>query len=151
MSCQQHAFHLSSRIKPQDLDFIKPVLPLKNFRSAMCMCSCLIQVEGLYEKYCIQWRICQGAVNMKQAFSLSPSSRASTESLLELNRNHRHSLEVHTHTQKPKEYLCNVYARVTNWSRLAYIKTSSFQFKLIIKTRKILIKKNKTKKNSSPL
>ncbi|KAB5583908.1 hypothetical protein PHYPO_G00101230 [Pangasianodon hypophthalmus] len=51
------------------------------------------KVEGLYEIYCIQWRLCQGAVNMKRAFSLSPSSRASRESLLELNRNHRHSLE----------------------------------------------------------
>ncbi|XP_053539565.1 RIPOR family member 3 [Ictalurus punctatus] len=51
------------------------------------------KVEGLYETYCIQWRLCQGAVNMKQAFSLSPSTRASQESLLQLNRNHRHSLE----------------------------------------------------------
>ncbi|KAF4083596.1 hypothetical protein AMELA_G00143750 [Ameiurus melas] len=51
------------------------------------------KVEGLYETYCIQWRLCQGAVNMKRAFSLSPSSRASQESLLQLNRNHRHSLE----------------------------------------------------------
>ncbi|XP_076003401.1 RIPOR family member 3 [Genypterus blacodes] len=51
------------------------------------------KVEELYETYCIQWRLCQGAVNMKRAFSLSPSSRASRESLLELNRNHRHSLQ----------------------------------------------------------
>ncbi|KAG7478264.1 hypothetical protein MATL_G00078570 [Megalops atlanticus] len=51
------------------------------------------KVEELYETYCIQWRLCQGAVNMKKAFSLSPSSRASRDSLLELNRNHRHSLE----------------------------------------------------------
>ncbi|KAG7326695.1 hypothetical protein KOW79_010096 [Hemibagrus wyckioides] len=51
------------------------------------------KVEGLYETYCIQWRLCQGAVNMKRAFSLSPSSRESRESLLELNRNHRLSLE----------------------------------------------------------
>ncbi|XP_060775139.1 RIPOR family member 3 isoform X5 [Neoarius graeffei] len=51
------------------------------------------KVEGLYETYCIQWRLCQGAVNMKRAFSLSPSSRASRESLLKLNCNHRHSLE----------------------------------------------------------
>ncbi|XP_030276374.1 RIPOR family member 3 isoform X1 [Sparus aurata] len=50
-------------------------------------------VEELYETYCIQWRLCQGAVNMKRAFSLSPSTRASRESLLELNRNHRHSLQ----------------------------------------------------------
>nr|XP_046240994.1 RIPOR family member 3 isoform X2 [Scatophagus argus] len=51
------------------------------------------KVEELYETYCIQWRLCQGAVNMKRAFSLSPSTRASRESLLELNRNHRHSLQ----------------------------------------------------------
>ncbi|KAM7401580.1 hypothetical protein PAMP_016885 [Pampus punctatissimus] len=51
------------------------------------------KVEELYETYCIQWRLCQGAVNMKRAFSLSPSTRASRESLLELHRNHRHSLQ----------------------------------------------------------
>ncbi|XP_072237546.1 RIPOR family member 3 [Leuresthes tenuis] len=51
------------------------------------------KVDELYETYCIQWRLCQGAVNMKRAFSLSPSSRASRESLLELGRNHRHSLQ----------------------------------------------------------
>ncbi|XP_047438101.1 RIPOR family member 3 [Mugil cephalus] len=51
------------------------------------------KVEELYETYCIQWRLCQGAVNMKRAFSLSPSTRASRESLLELTRNHRHSLQ----------------------------------------------------------
>ncbi|XP_041837058.1 RIPOR family member 3 isoform X2 [Melanotaenia boesemani] len=51
------------------------------------------KVEELYETYCIQWRLSQGAVNMKRAFSLSPSTRASRESLLELNRNHRHSLQ----------------------------------------------------------
>ncbi|XP_074523575.1 RIPOR family member 3 [Halichoeres trimaculatus] len=51
------------------------------------------KVEELYETYCIQWRLCQGAVNMKTAFSLSPSSRASRGSLLELNRSHRLSLQ----------------------------------------------------------
>ncbi|XP_037642225.1 RIPOR family member 3 isoform X1 [Sebastes umbrosus] len=51
------------------------------------------KVEELYETYCIQWRLCQGVVNMKRAFSLSPSSRASRDSLLELSRNHRHSLQ----------------------------------------------------------
>lgn len=58
------------------------------------ICSMPLQVEELYETYCIQWRLCQGAVNMKRAFSLSQSTRASRESLLELNRNHRHSLQV---------------------------------------------------------
>ncbi|XP_072307853.1 RIPOR family member 3 [Eucyclogobius newberryi] len=51
------------------------------------------KVEELYETYCIQWRLCQGAANMRRAFSLSPSSRASRESLLELSRNHRHSVQ----------------------------------------------------------
>lgn len=57
-------------------------------------CVLTLQVEELYEMYCIQWRLCQGAVNMKRAFSLSPSTRASRESLLELNRNHRYSQQV---------------------------------------------------------
>uniref|UniRef100_A0A8D3DUU4 FAM65 N-terminal domain-containing protein n=1 Tax=Scophthalmus maximus TaxID=52904 RepID=A0A8D3DUU4_SCOMX len=51
------------------------------------------KVEELYETYCVQWRLCEGAVNMKRAFALSPSTRASRESLLELGRNHRHSLQ----------------------------------------------------------
>ncbi|XP_046880513.1 RIPOR family member 3 isoform X3 [Hypomesus transpacificus] len=51
------------------------------------------KVEELYETYCLQRRLCEGAVNMKRAFSLSPSSRASRDSLLELSRNHRHSLQ----------------------------------------------------------
>ncbi|KAJ4941256.1 hypothetical protein JOQ06_027542 [Pogonophryne albipinna] len=54
----------------------------------------LSKVEELYETYCIQWRLCQGAVNMKRAFSLSPSTRASRDSLLELSRNHTLSLQV---------------------------------------------------------
>ncbi|KAM4740352.1 RIPOR family member 3 isoform 2-T3 [Anableps anableps] len=51
------------------------------------------KVEELYETYCVQWKLCQGAMNMKKAFSLSPSTRASRESLLELGRSHRHSLQ----------------------------------------------------------
>ncbi|XP_034064619.1 LOW QUALITY PROTEIN: RIPOR family member 3 [Gymnodraco acuticeps] len=53
----------------------------------------LSKVEELYETYCIQWRLCQGVVNMKRAFSLSPSTRASRDSLLELSRNHTLSLQ----------------------------------------------------------
>ncbi|NXQ24376.1 RIPR3 protein, partial [Alaudala cheleensis] len=45
------------------------------------------KVEELYEAYCIQCRLRDGATNMKQAFSLSPSTKASRESLLELYRN----------------------------------------------------------------
>ncbi|XP_030229819.1 RIPOR family member 3 isoform X2 [Gadus morhua] len=51
------------------------------------------KLEELYEMYCIQWRLSQGAINMKKAFSLSPSTRASRDSLLELSRTHTHSLQ----------------------------------------------------------
>ncbi|XP_061641481.1 RIPOR family member 3 isoform X2 [Phyllopteryx taeniolatus] len=51
------------------------------------------KVDELYENYCVQWRLCQGAVNMKRAFSLTPSTRESRESLLELGRNHRDSVQ----------------------------------------------------------
>ncbi|XP_068120244.1 RIPOR family member 3 isoform X2 [Hyperolius riggenbachi] len=45
------------------------------------------KIEELYETYCIQWRLRVGASNMKQAFSLCPSTKASRESLIELYRN----------------------------------------------------------------
>ncbi|TRZ17952.1 hypothetical protein HGM15179_009158 [Zosterops borbonicus] len=45
------------------------------------------KVEELYEVYCIQCRLRDGATNMKQAFSLSPATKASRDSLLELYRN----------------------------------------------------------------
>ncbi|XP_041080115.1 RIPOR family member 3 isoform X2 [Polyodon spathula] len=53
----------------------------------------LSKVEELYESYCIQWRLCDGARNMKHAFSMSPSSRASRESQVELSRNLRECME----------------------------------------------------------
>ncbi|XP_064247222.1 RIPOR family member 3 [Passer domesticus] len=45
------------------------------------------KVEELYEAYCIQCRLRDGASNMKQAFSLSPATKASRESLVELYKN----------------------------------------------------------------
>ncbi|XP_066055370.1 RIPOR family member 3 isoform X2 [Chamaea fasciata] len=45
------------------------------------------KVEELYEAYCIQCRLRDGATNMKQAFSLAPATKASRESLVELYRN----------------------------------------------------------------
>ncbi|KAJ3603295.1 hypothetical protein NHX12_031037 [Muraenolepis orangiensis] len=51
------------------------------------------KVEELYEMFCIQWRLSQGAINMKKAFSLSPSTRASRDSLLQLSHTHTHSLQ----------------------------------------------------------
>ncbi|KAL8179494.1 UNVERIFIED_CONTAM: RIPOR member 3 [Gekko kuhli] len=45
------------------------------------------KVEELYEAYNIQCRLRDGASNMKHAFSLSPSTKASRESLVELYKN----------------------------------------------------------------
>uniref|UniRef100_A0A674I1U2 RIPOR family member 3 n=1 Tax=Terrapene triunguis TaxID=2587831 RepID=A0A674I1U2_9SAUR len=47
----------------------------------------LLKVEELYETYCIQCRLRDGASNMKHAFSLTPSTKASRESLVELYKN----------------------------------------------------------------
>eukprot|EP00066_Takifugu_rubripes_P029654 XP_011618920.1 PREDICTED: protein FAM65C-like [Takifugu rubripes] len=63
------------------------------------------QVEELYELYCLQWRLCQGVVNMKKAFARSPPTRACRESLLELNRSHRHSLQDISEMERELEIL----------------------------------------------
>ncbi|KAM3922076.1 RIPOR family member 3 [Leptodactylus fuscus] len=51
------------------------------------------KIEELYETYCIQWRLRVGTCNMKHAFSLSPSTKASRESLLELSKNFQECTE----------------------------------------------------------
>ncbi|XP_051788494.1 RIPOR family member 3 isoform X2 [Erpetoichthys calabaricus] len=51
------------------------------------------KIEELYESYCIHWRLCDGAQNMKKAFSMLPSSKASRESLLELSKNYKECME----------------------------------------------------------
>ncbi|XP_040290821.1 RIPOR family member 3 isoform X1 [Bufo bufo] len=51
------------------------------------------KIEELYETYCIQWRLRVGTCNMKHAFSLSPSTRASRESLIELSKNFQECTE----------------------------------------------------------
>ncbi|XP_042740812.1 RIPOR family member 3 isoform X4 [Lagopus leucura] len=51
------------------------------------------KVEELYEAYCIQCRLRDGATNMKRAFSLSPSTKASRESLVELYKNFQECTE----------------------------------------------------------
>ncbi|XP_029682645.1 RIPOR family member 3-like isoform X2 [Takifugu rubripes] len=65
----------------------------------------LSKVEELYELYCLQWRLCQGVVNMKKAFARSPPTRACRESLLELNRSHRHSLQDISEMERELEIL----------------------------------------------
>ncbi|XP_019399994.1 PREDICTED: protein FAM65B isoform X1 [Crocodylus porosus] len=51
------------------------------------------QVDELYEAYCIQRRLCDGASKMKQAFAMSPASKAARESLSEINRSYKEYTE----------------------------------------------------------
>ena len=55
---------------------------------------CPWQVDELYEGYCIQCRLRDGASNMQRAFSRCPPSRASRESLQELGRSLQECTEV---------------------------------------------------------
>ncbi|KAF5917425.1 hypothetical protein HPG69_017316 [Diceros bicornis minor] len=52
------------------------------------------KVDELYEGYCIQCRLRDGASNMQRAFSRCPPSRASRESLQELGRSLQECTEV---------------------------------------------------------
>ena len=56
--------------------------------------ACAPQVDELYEGYCIQCRLRDGASNMQRAFSRCPPSRASRESLQELGRSLQECAEV---------------------------------------------------------
>lgn len=51
-------------------------------------------MDELYEAYCIQRRLQDGASKMKQAFASSPASRAARESLSEVHRSYREYTEV---------------------------------------------------------
>ncbi|EGW05520.1 Protein FAM65C [Cricetulus griseus] len=53
----------------------------------------LDKVDELYEGYCIQWRLRDGASNMQRAFSNGTQSRASRESLQELGRSLQECME----------------------------------------------------------
>uniref|UniRef100_G3N431 RIPOR family member 3 n=1 Tax=Gasterosteus aculeatus aculeatus TaxID=481459 RepID=G3N431_GASAC len=63
------------------------------------------KVEELYETYWVQWRLYEGAGNMKRAFSRSPSSRASRDSLLELSRSQRLSVQEMSVMEEESEIL----------------------------------------------
>lgn len=52
------------------------------------------QVDELYEAFCIQSRLREGASRMKQAFSLSPSTKGTKESIAEVNRRYKEYTEV---------------------------------------------------------
>lgn len=65
------------------------------FRVFSIHLPCSHQVDELYEAYCIQRRLCDGASKMKQAFAMSPASKAARESLTEINRSYKEYTEVH--------------------------------------------------------
>lgn len=59
------------------------------------MCVFLLsQVDELYEAFCIQSRLREGAIRMKQAFSSSPSTKGTKESIAEVNRRYKEYTEV---------------------------------------------------------
>uniref|UniRef100_A0A803TUK5 Rho family-interacting cell polarization regulator 2 n=1 Tax=Anolis carolinensis TaxID=28377 RepID=A0A803TUK5_ANOCA len=51
------------------------------------------KVDELFEAYCIQRRLRDGASKMKQAFGLSPVSKAARESLSEINKSYKEYTE----------------------------------------------------------
>ncbi|XP_070996233.1 rho family-interacting cell polarization regulator 2-like isoform X2 [Oncorhynchus clarkii lewisi] len=51
------------------------------------------KVDELYEAFCIQRRLREGASKMKQAFSASPSTKATRESMSEVNRRYKEYTE----------------------------------------------------------
>ncbi|XP_072801682.1 rho family-interacting cell polarization regulator 2 isoform X3 [Vicugna pacos] len=53
----------------------------------------LDKVDELYEGYCIQRRLQDGASKMKQAFATSPASKAARESLSEISRSYKEYTE----------------------------------------------------------
>ncbi|KAM4688065.1 rho family-interacting cell polarization regulator 2 [Discoglossus pictus] len=70
------------------------------------------KVDELYEAYCIQRRLREGACKMKQAFAASPTSKAARESLNEINK----SFKEYT------ENMCTVESEMENLLGEFYIK-----------------------------
>ncbi|XP_069814015.1 rho family-interacting cell polarization regulator 2 isoform X1 [Dendropsophus ebraccatus] len=70
------------------------------------------KVDELYEAYCIQRRLREGACKMKQAFAASPSSKAARESLSEISK----SFKEYT------ENMCTVESEMENLLGEFYIK-----------------------------
>lgn len=54
----------------------------------------LLQVEELFETYCLQRRLRDGANKMVKAYAASPGSKEARESLAEANRGYREYTEV---------------------------------------------------------
>lgn len=59
----------------------------------MCVCVCT-QIDELYEAYCMQRRLRDGANKMVKAYTASPGSREARESLSEANKGFKEYTEV---------------------------------------------------------
>lgn len=68
-----------------------PPVTFIKYGGAVCVCR---QVDELYEAFCIQSRLRDGASRMKQAFSSSPSTKGTKESIAEVNRRYKEYTEV---------------------------------------------------------
>lgn len=52
------------------------------------------QIDEMYEAYCLQRRLRDGANKMVKAFTISPGSKEAKESLAEANRGYKECTEV---------------------------------------------------------
>lgn len=64
------------------------------FSPSVVLKGLLLQVEELFETYCLQRRLRDGANKMVKAYAASPGSKEARESLAEANRGYREYTEV---------------------------------------------------------
>lgn len=69
------------------------ILHIINVFHKHCVCLCL-QIDELYEAYCMQRRLRDGADKMVKAYTASPGSREARESLSEANKSFKEYTEV---------------------------------------------------------
>lgn len=69
----------------------------------------LLQVDELYEGFCIQRRLRDGASKMKQAFTASPSTKGTRESLTEVNRRYKEYTEVNSLSLSHQHNCATIY------------------------------------------
>uniref|UniRef100_A0A8C5MXJ0 Rho family-interacting cell polarization regulator 2 n=1 Tax=Leptobrachium leishanense TaxID=445787 RepID=A0A8C5MXJ0_9ANUR len=105
---------LDEYLEVHQTELVKLTTQLKDMRrnSRLGVLYDLDKVDELYEAYCIQRRLREGACKMKQAFAASPSSKAARESLSEINK----SFKEYT------ENMCSIEAEMENLLGEFYIK-----------------------------
>lgn len=86
----------------------------------------LTQVEELYEAYCLQRRLRDGANKMVKAYTTSPGSKEARESLAEANRGYKEYTEVGEQRRQGQiqhgtvSTLFSVKLNVTTWFRQSW-------------------------------